>query len=493
MIKSITSLKLVFKNSILKISRNVIWLLVLNVFIAICQFSAYAIISRSLGKEYLGIWALVIATTTIGQISSFGFSSGLIRYIPELSVNNRKSELYKMVSTVNFSNLIISLPVLFILFFPAKMYAQHLLNTSYYHVFELSIVWVMIGMYINNLFSVYSAIFDGFQKFYTRCIIQISGWIIFLIGIIILIPSFGLQGVAIAFLLQSIWQYFSAAIILIQQRIIKNPFSISFDKKSFKLISTFGIKSQSIGILVIFFDPLIKYFITKNLGLTATANFELSNKIVLQVRNLLASANQVLIPKFVLHKKTNTHQPYFEKVMKRNLFISITLGVIVCLISPFMNLFLLNRFDKDLMICIILINFGWVCNMITSVHYNASIGLDKLNKLIIVHLIYAVTAILGYLILQQFSHLKTLFYFVPALSLFLGSLYNSFSLSKVLPSSSSWLKSGLFLFFTLMSFGVILIPFSSITKAVLIVSLFSIIYCMFILLKYRKIILKEFV
>jgi hypothetical protein len=45
----------------------------------------------------------------------------------------------------------------------------------------------------------------------------------------------------------------------------------------------------------------------------------------------------------------------------------------------------------------------------------------------------------------------------------------------------------------LMSFGVILIPFSSITKAVLIVSLFSIIYCMIIWLKYRKNILKEFV
>ena len=130
MIKSITSLILVFKNSILKISRNVIWLLGLNVFIAICQFSAYAIISRSLGKEYLGVWALVIATTTIGQISSFGFSSGLVRYIPELVVNNRKSELSKMVSTVNFSNLLISLPVLFILFFPAKLYAKHLLDTK---------------------------------------------------------------------------------------------------------------------------------------------------------------------------------------------------------------------------------------------------------------------------------------------------------------------------------------------------------------------------
>ena len=486
MIKSITSLILVFKNSILKISRNVIWLLGLNVFIAICQFSAYAIISRSLGKEYLGVWALVIATTTIGQISSFGFSSGLVRYIPELVVNNRKSELSKMVSTVNFSNLIISLPVLFILFFPAKMYAQHLLNTSDYHVFEQSIVWVMIGMFINNLFSVYSAIFDGFQKFYTRCIIQISGWIIFLIGIIMLIPSFGLQGVAIAFLLQSIWQLFSSVIILIQQRIIKNPFSIYFDKKSFKLISSFGIKSQSISILVIFFDPVIKYFITKNLGLTATANFELSNKIVLQTRNLLASANQVLIPKFVLHRKTNTHEPYFEKVMKRNLVISITLGVFICLISPFINLFLLNRFDKDLMVCMILINFGWVCNMITSVHYNASIGLDKLNKLIIVHLIYAVTAIVGYLLLQQFSHLKTLFYFAPALSLFLGSLYNSFSLSKVLPSSTSWLKSDLFLFFILMSIAIILIPFSSITKAILIVSLFSIIYCIIIWVKHGK-------
>ena len=70
--------------------------------IALSQFIVYALINKNLGKEFLGVWSLVVAATSIGQISSFGFSNSLVRYLPEMLLNNEKEDITKMLGTVNF-------------------------------------------------------------------------------------------------------------------------------------------------------------------------------------------------------------------------------------------------------------------------------------------------------------------------------------------------------------------------------------------------------
>lgn len=441
-----------FYKAIPRINKNTVWLIVLNMVIALSQFIVYALINKNLGKEFLGVWSLVVAATSIGQISSFGFSNSLVRYLPEMLLNNEKEDISKMLGTVNFSNFILSLPILFLLYFPAIQYAAHLLNQPQLLIFKSVIPLSMAALFINNLFSVYSYLLDAMQKYYLRSMVQIAGWVFFLFLSILLMPRYGLLGVAVAFFVQSVLQFLIILFIIYKRNLLQKVYPIDFDKKSFRRVSSFGAKSQLINILVIFFDPLVKFFITKYIGLSSTGIYEISNKIVMQARNLLVSTNQVIIPKIVLYKNAGTENRYFNEISKRNNLFSISAGMLILLFAPIAVYFFSSHDDNTLMQCIIVLNLGWVCNMITSVHYYCCIGLDKMGRLVIYHLILSVTVIVLYLGLSNYSPIKSLYFSVPSVALFLGSIYNSYALSKKIERPFSWLKSGLLFYFALVSF-----------------------------------------
>jgi O-antigen/teichoic acid export membrane protein len=420
--------------------------------IALSQFIVYALINKNLGKEFLGVWSLVVAATSIGQISSFGFSNSLVRYLPEMLLNNEKEDITKMLGTVNFSNFILSLPILFLLYFPAIQYAAHLLNQPQLLIFKSVIPLSMAALFINNLFSVYSYLLDAMQKYYLRSVLQIAGWLFFLFLSILLMPRYRLLGVAIAFFAQSVLQFVIILFIINKRNLLQKVYPVHFDKASFCKVSSFGVKSQLINVLVIFFDPLVKFFITKYIGLTSTGIYEISNKIVMQARKLSVSTNHVIVPKIILHKNAGTGNRYFNQISKRNNLFSISAGMLILLFSPLAVYFFSSHDDNTLMQCVIILNLGWVCNMITSVHYYCCIGLDEIGRLVIYHLILSITVIVFYLGLSYYSPIKLLYFSVPSIALFLGSIYNSYALSKKIEISFSWLKSGLLLYFGLVSF-----------------------------------------
>lgn len=434
-----------------KLGKNVFWLIGLNVITALNQFVVYALINKNLGKEVLGVWSLVIAATAIGQISSFGFSNGLIIYLPEMLVKNNKTGISKLIGTVNLSNMLFSLPALFILFFPALMYAKSLLNIQQVNIFKEVFIWYIGALFINNLFTVYACLFDGLQQYYNRCIIQICGSILFLIQCVILIPKLGLIGVAVAYFTQNIVQLMASVIIAKKTNILEYSMPFCFDQASFKLISVFGAKSQAIGILTLFFDPVVKYFITKKMGLVGVANYELANKISIQARNIFVSANQVIVPRVVIEKSKANLNNYFEMQGKKNNSIAILLGLLVLLGAPIAILIIYGHFDAQLMDYIVVVNFGWVCNMFIILHYNTSIGLNKLNDLIILHLINPFLIIVSCILISKYSLLNLLFFITPALALFITGIYISFRISKVVTTSFAWLKSFSFLYFLLVS------------------------------------------
>ncbi len=486
MIQIIKKLRTVIQGTISKINKNIVWLIALNITIALCQFIIYSLINKNLGKELLGVWSLVVAATSIGQVSNFGFSNSLVRYLPEMLLKNEKEKIGKMLGTINCSNFFLTLPILALLYFPAIGYATRLLNPQQLLIFRSVIPLSMAGLFINNLFSVYSYLLDAMQKYYLRSGIQIAGWLFFLIGAIVLMPVFGLKGVAIAFLIQNMLQFVIIIAVVSNKNLLQKSYPLYFDRKMFSRIFSFGLKSQYISVLVIFFDPLVKFFITKNLGLSSTANYELSNKIVMQARNLLVSTNQVIIPKMVIHKNTGTENSYFSAIAAKNLFYSVAVGMLVLLFAPLAIFLFTNHYDSILMQCVIIINIGWVCNMITSVHYYSCIGLDKMGHLVMYHLLLSVTVVILYVFLLRYLHWPSLYFAVPSAALFLGSIYNSYALAKRIDTAFLWLRSGIFLYFIFASFLLLIMHYTNpAAKTYLMMPLLFLPYMVWISRQYR--------
>lgn len=486
MLRFIKKISIFFFTITSRINKNTVWLIILSIVIALSQFIVYALINKNLGKEFLGVWSLVVAATSIGQISNLGFSNSLVRYLPEMILKNRKEDINKMIGTINFTNFILTLPLLILLYFPAIIYASYLLNPSQLLIFKSIIPLSMGALFINNLFSVYSYLLDAMQKYYLRCVVQITGWILFLVLSIFLMPRYGLYGVAVAFFVQYLIQFTLVLLVVYFKKLLQKIAPFHFDKKSFQMVSSFGLKSQYISILVIFFDPLVKFFITKNIGLSATANYEIGNKIVMQARNLLVSANQVIIPKIVIQKEEGTENQYFKDILSKNILFSISAGMGLLLFAPLAVYFFSGKDDNTLMLCIIILNVGWVCNMITSVHYYSSIGLDKIGRLVLYHLVLSLMVVILYLFLNHYLRVTVLYYAVPSVALFVGSIYNSYILSQKIDDVFSWIRSGYFVYFLVVSFFLLGYYFLNVTTLnYLVMPVFFLLYICGLLKQYK--------
>ncbi len=471
----------------LKINKNTVWLIILSIVVALSQFVVYALINKNLGKDLLGVWSLVVAATSIGQISNLGFSNSLVRYLPEMILRKKEEDINKMIGTINFTNLVITLPLLVLLYFPAIIYASYLLDSAQLLIFKSVIPLSMGALFINNLFSVYSYLLDAMQRYYLRCIVQITGWILFLILSVLLMPIYGLYGVAIAFFIQYLVQFTIILLVVYFKRLLQKVAPFHFDRKSFQMVSSFGLRSQSISILVIFFDPLVKFFITKNIGISATANYEIGNKIVMQSRNLLVNANQVIIPKIILEKDAGTENQYFKDILAKNILFSISAGMLILLLAPLAVCLFSDRQSNTLMLCVIILNIGWVCNMITSVHYYCGLGLDEIGRLVLYHLALSLSVVAFYFILIHFLHVTLLYYAVPSAALFLGSIYNSYILSQKIENVFLWLRSGYFLYFVMVSFLLLGFYFLNIpTLVYLVMPVFFLIYICGLLNQYKS-------
>lgn len=389
----------------------------------------------------LGVWSLVTAAAAIGQISNFGFANSMVRFIPELLHQKDFAQIRCIFGTVTVLNFSLSLPLLAVLYYPALGYADALLDQQQFKIFSELIIWVLAGLFLNNLFSAYSALLDANEFYSLRCIILIIGWGLFLVFGLLLMKQFGLKGVSIAFFFKNLFQLFLAALTVTYKKLLPGGISFAFRKVLVQKVATFGIQHQAISLLVVFFDPLVKYFITQNVSLSATANYEFSNKIAMQARNLLVSANQVLIPGMVLKRQAQQEKNYFAEKLKINTVVSVAAGFFTLSIAPVAVYVLSGKYDPVICTAIILANYGCIFNMITSVHYYTCIALDRQRYLIAYHFMLSFLSALLYLLAGYFKTADLVYYAIPAVVMGLGSLYNSFLIRRIIPGAFSWIRS----------------------------------------------------
>lgn len=232
--------------------KNVIWILILNIVTALCQFIIYRYIIKFLGIESMGVWSLVIAATAIGQISNFGFSNGLIKYIPELIISNDKKGIQQFTGTANIANIALSAPLLVALYVPTLWFADSILTPEQLHLFKQIIPWCMLSILLNNIASVFAFLFDGFQLFFVRSMIQSAGFVVFLIVGLILASIEGLPGIAQALCCQSLFVLISYSLVARNKNLTESYFPLLFNKPAFRQLFSFGMKFQLISLLNIF-------------------------------------------------------------------------------------------------------------------------------------------------------------------------------------------------------------------------------------------------
>src|SRR5207249_3820855 len=111
---------------------------------------------------------------------------------------------------------------------------------------------------LNALSGIFVSCIDGLQKNYIRSLIYIFSFFILISFSYLLVPRYGLLGIAYAQLIQATFLLVCSIICL---KLIFKPlkfFPLVWDKPIFRNIFSFGIQEQIISICQLFFDPFTK-------------------------------------------------------------------------------------------------------------------------------------------------------------------------------------------------------------------------------------------
>lgn len=368
---------------------NAIMSVIQTIVIAAVLFILYKFLLFTIGVTQLGIWSLVLATTSVTQIANFGLSGSVIKFVAKHISREENEDVSAIIQTATIS-VTIFMGVFLLIGYPIAKWVLGLVVPYKSLTLALSILpYAFLALWIMAITSIFQAGLDGCQRIDKRCLLLMGGAIINLILCFIFVPRYGLIGVAYARIIQNIIILFSSWFLLRKYLPLINILPYKWNKNIFKEIIGYGINFQIISISVMFYDPITKALLSKFGGLSVVGYYEMASRMINQFRALIVSANQVLVPVIAGFKEKTP-----EKIKSVYLFsfqlifyLAVPLYSLVLICIPIISQLWIGYYEKTFVIFAILLSIGWFFNTLNVPSYFSYLGIGELRWNLISHVI----------------------------------------------------------------------------------------------------------
>ncbi len=378
------------------ISLNILFSLLQILVTGIAYYFLYKFLLLKMGPDLMGVWAIVLSISSSVNIANLGIGVSVVRFTAKFKATGELDQINKLVHTSFLFLGGIFLAIIFIVYLVAPAWLHAVIKTDYYHSAIELIPYSLLCLMLNALSGIFISCIDGLQKNYIRSLIFIISFVILIAASYLLVPQYGLMGVAYAQLIQAAFILLSSVICL---KLIFRPlklFPLTWSKTIFKNIFSFGMQEQIISIAQLCFDPFTKSILGSFGNLGMVTYYEMANRLVTQLRGFLISANQVFIPAFTSsnEKSAETAHHLYKKVFSISFLLSILwLSFIIASVIPISKVWI-GELNIPFIIITTLLALAYWCNIVISPAYFANMGSASLKNNVISNIIIAVLNIL---------------------------------------------------------------------------------------------------
>jgi O-antigen/teichoic acid export membrane protein len=358
-------------------------------------FILYKVIIEALGIKMLGAWSIVLAATSITQMSDFGISGGVTKFVAKYLAINQPQKACQVVTTAAFS-LACIVGLTYIIFYPIlQIIISALVDKEIVPIVATLLPYAVISFYINIIGSAFQSGLDGCNKISTRRKITTCCNLLYFALSIFFVHNYGIIGLAYSQIIQSLCVNFLCGFYLKKEMKIMSFSPVNWKKEIFLEIFSYGTKFQVISILVILSDPMIKFLLSKYGGLASVGYYEVAGKIVLKVRALIVNVNQVMIPLYAKFIELDCSQivKTYNVNLRCMLFTSYIIFPFLVIIAPILSIYFFSTVAPDFIIFFILIVIAHFSNIIVLPAYFANLGIGRLNENLYSHLTSSVSCV----------------------------------------------------------------------------------------------------
>lgn len=353
----------------------------INIFLT---FISYKLLIQYGGLEVLGVWSILTAAIFILRIGDIGMGGAAERYVATISVENNSTEIREYLDTALITNTVIFSLLAFLGYFIFCNNIQWVVpNNKNLESQALQVLPLIFTTFLfSNIANMYSGGLRGLHLGYLNSYLLIISNVIQMIVVIVLVPKIGLNGLALAQLLQYLFLIIVASICMhryIQKYKSMKWLPVYFKRSKFKVLISFSLKAQAVSLLNGLFEPLSKFLVGQTAGLSILGLYELAYKVVSLPRNAVVSGVLGVMPAMTNLLSTNIDEAKKIYFKSKNLVIMATgfvfIGVVIC--SPFISWILFERIELMLIHFIFILSIGFLGNVYGACAYTLGFSSGK--------------------------------------------------------------------------------------------------------------------
>ncbi len=336
----------------------------------------YRYLLATIGVEQLGIWSLVLAATSVTRLTTLGLSGSVVRFVAKYVSRAEDYNVAGILETATLSvGALIGLALLVVYPFANWLLARIVPPNAVAPALSL-LPYALVSLWLTTIASVFQAGLDGYQRMDLRSMLLMVGTGLQLVLVFLWVPRYGLMGLAYGQVVQGLALLAGSWVLLRRQLPILPMIPYRWRRDLFSEMVPYGANFQIVTVASLLYDPMTKALLTSFGNLSMVGYYEMASRMVLQLRSLMTSANQVLVPAVAdLHER----EPAAIRAIYRDSYSLLTYvafpaycGFIVCL--PLVSEILVGRYERKLVLIATWLTIGWFFNMLSAPAYFVNLG-----------------------------------------------------------------------------------------------------------------------
>lgn len=377
-----------FSNAVVSVAQTIISGLVL--------FVLYRYLIDHMGAEQLGLWSVILASTSVARLSDMGLTGSVVKFVARYRALKDDSQAAEVVQTAALSIAGV-MSVLCLAGYPLLENVLILaIPPASMHEAMNILPWAVFSLWLGSVGGVFQSSLDGCQRMDIRNIIMIVGNVFFLAASFWLVPNFGLIGLAVGQAAQGLMLMLVSWFVLRRQLTTLPLVPLHWSKTKFKEMFGYSVNFQINTLAIIFFEPVTKLLMSRYGGLSSAAYFEMANQLVVKLRALLVAASQALVPAVAeLHEKAPEKiRELYLKSYRMLFFVSIPFFAAILISLPLISELWIGHIEAQFLIFGALLTLGWGLNCLTGPAYFINLGTGDIKWNSMAHVMMAILNVL---------------------------------------------------------------------------------------------------
>ena len=364
-------------------------------------FLLYRYLLDHLGSAQLGLWSVILASTSVARLSDLGLTGSVVKFVSRYRALKNDEQASAVVQTAAISIALV-MTVLALAIYPLlEIVLKSVVPTADMPQASSLLPWAVLSLWLGSVGGVFQSGLDGCHRMALRNILMIVANLLYLGAALWLVPHYGLLGLAFGQVAQGLLLLVLSWFALRRELSSLPLVPVCWSKKVFKEIFGYAINFQINSIAVLLFDPLTKLLMSKYGGLSSAAYYEMASQLVVKLRALLISANQALVPEVAGLHETSPHklQTLYLKAYRLVFFLSAPFYAAILVALPIVSMIWIGRIEEQFLLFGALLVAGWGFNNLSGPAYFFNFGTGDLKWNSISHVLMAVLNVLFGLIL----------------------------------------------------------------------------------------------